>query len=585
MSRLALGRTILIVATALVIALYYVPLGHFDYADNWREGTYGFRLGIFSPTITEVTSPKLLREGIRPGDKLLMRPFSADYSLAQFPHAGDHRAFVIVSKSGTKSEVLTAYQPEPFTGWQRLAGILAIIPGTVFLVVAFMLVFARPNTMTWMFFIFAVGYFGTKPTTAFYNTLPAPAFVAVSFLITTLFGNFAALPLIQFVLRVPNNDLSGWRKRINPVIWAFLAISFGLYVWQWYDYAQAQVNSNGALFDNVLPTFLPISAFVISALIMIKNFKVAPPEIRQRMFWLLGGMIISFVAYAIYFVPVNHISSDTAQVIGFAAVLMPISVAYAVFRHRVIDVNFAINRAIVYAALSVLLVALVSLLDWGLGRMLGGAHLATAVEGTITIGFGFALNRLHKTFEDWVDRFLFWRRHRAEAFLRRVAAALPFATSEEAITDGLVHEPVEALDLAGAALYRRDQGAADFRFVGAERSSPMFGRFDANHNLVRFLQAQESVVWLDELGIHMDGALSLFVVAVPILIRHQVVAFTLYAAHRNGAQIDPDEVALLQELAVDAARAYDHVEAVRAREQIASMQRQLAKFQAEVTAN
>jgi len=37
----------------------------------------------------------------------------------------------------------------------------------------------------------------------------------------------------------------------------------------------------------------------------------------------------------------------------------------------------------------------------------------------------------------------------------------------------------------------------------------------------------------------------------------------------NGAQLDPDEVALLEELALEAARAYDHVEAVRVREQYA----------------
>ncbi|MDP9018910.1 MAG: hypothetical protein M3N19_11405 [Candidatus Eremiobacteraeota bacterium] len=580
MSRIAFGRLILIAATALVILLYYVPLGHFDYADEWREGSYGFRLKQFSPTVEEVSNPKLLRDGIRPGDQLEMRPFSADNSLAQFPRSGDQRSFQFITKSGRKVEFLTAYQPAPFTAWQRLAGILAILPGTVFFIVAFMLVFARPNTMTWMFFIFAVGYFGTKPATAYYANLPAPAYVAMSFLFVTLFGNFATLPLIQFVLRFPNNDLGGWRGRINPFVWAFLIVSFGAYVWQWFDFAQGHAASRSPLLDLVLQTYLPISAFVISALIMVKNFKLAPPEIRQRIFWLLGGMIVSFVAYAVYFVP-KFISPDTAQVVGFATVLMPISVAYAVFRHRVIDVNFAINRAIVFAALSVLLVALVSLLDWGLGRLLGGAHLATAIEGAITIGFGFALNRLHKTFEGWVDRFLFWRRHRAEAFLRRVAAALPFATSEDAITDGLVHEPAEALDLAGAALYRRDQDSADFVFVNAHRASPMFGQFDSNHNLVRFLQAQEDAVWLDELGAHMDGGLNMFVVAVPILIRHQVVAFTLYAAHRNGAQIDPDEVSLLQELAIDAARAYDHVEAVRARAQIDRMQRQLATFQNE----
>ena len=47
--------------------------------------------------------------------------------------------------------------------------------------------------------------------------------------------------------------------------------------------------------------------------------------------------------------------------------------------------------------------------------------------------------------------------------------------------------------------------------------------------------------------------------------RHELVSFTLYGAHANGAQLDPEEVALLEDLAREAARAYDHVEAERVR--------------------
>jgi hypothetical protein len=56
-----------------------------------------------------------------------------------------------------------------------------------------------------------------------------------------------------------------------------------------------------------------------------------------------------------------------------------------------------------------------------------------------------------------------------------------------------------------------------------------------------------------------------------VTVRHELVCFTLYGAHTNGAQLDPDEVELLEELAVEAARAYDHVEAVRVREQYAQV--------------
>jgi len=54
-------------------------------------------------------------------------------------------------------------------------------------------------------------------------------------------------------------------------------------------------------------------------------------------------------------------------------------------------------------------------------------------------------------------------------------------------------------------------------------------------------------------------------------VRHELVSFTLYGAHTNGAQLDPDEVELLKELAREAARAYDHVEAERAQQRYSQM--------------
>ena len=583
MTRTSIGRAILFIVTALVVAVYYLPLGHTDYLNNWRTGTYGFSVAPLTNTVDSVEDANLLRDGVRPGDHMLVTPFTRRYSRAQFPRLGEQMTLVFQTRHGLITEHLVARADPSFDLWQRLGGALAIIPATVFLIVAFMLVYARPGVMTWMFYLFAVGYFSTKPSIAYFNFLPESLYRGLTFFIFTLFGNFAVLPLVPFVLRFPNNDMSGWRRGVDPFVWAVMVGSFALYVWQWW----IAVGGGPMLMPELLQSYVPLAAFAIAASLMLKNFTTAPPEVRQRMSWLVAGTFISFIAYAIYFVPdiqsigfVSPFSDNIRQVVGFAVILMPISVAYAVLRHRVIDINFVINRAIVYGILSVLLVVFVSLLDWASSRILGEAHLTTLLEAGVTIALGFALNRLHKTFEEWVDRVLFWRRHRAERYLQRVAAALPFATSEDAITDGLVHEPCEALDLAGAALYRRANDEV-YELRSSHRASPVFARMDPNHNLVRFLKSEEKAVWLEDLGLHREDGMETFVIAVPILVRHELLSFTLYAAHRNGAQIDPDELSIFEHLGREAARAYDHVEAVRTREQLASVQQKLERFESQ----
>ncbi|MBC5816545.1 MAG: hypothetical protein GIW97_08395 [Candidatus Eremiobacteraeota bacterium] len=318
MNQRAVARAILIGVTAFVILLYYVPLGHVDYLDNWREGTYGFTLAQNSPVLEDVSSPKLIAEGIRPGDHLAISLYSMNYSRAQFPRAGERMTLRFLTHSGVRTETLTAYRRVQFDVWTRLAGIAAILPGTVFLIVAVMLVFLRPGVMTWMFYIFAVGYFGTKPSIAYYNFLPAQLYRPIMFLVGTVFSNYAAVPLVQFVLRFPDNDVqTEWRRTANILAWAYVIGTYALYVADWLFLRRT--GEEIAWLQPWLNSWIPLSAFLFSAILLVRKFKAAPPEIRQRMVWLILGMVISFVAYAVYFIP--NFPASWAQIIGFAAIL------------------------------------------------------------------------------------------------------------------------------------------------------------------------------------------------------------------------------------------------------------------------
>jgi hypothetical protein len=339
-----------------------------------------------------------------------------------------------------------------------------------------------------------------------------------------------------------------------------------VYVVEWHSYFDT-----GTLprWDVIPSTVIPLGAFLLAGLVVAKNVAMATPSDRQRWGFLAIGVIASFVAYAIYFVP--EVPFAVGQVVGFAVVLMPICIAYAVFRLRVLDVNFVLNRALVYGSLSVGVVALVSILDWFFSRVIEIGRLAIGLELLATIGIGFLLDRINRGVEGFVESVFFRRRRLAERYLRRAASALPYATDEASISDGLVQVPVDALDLAAAALYRRSAGGARFEGVAtAHQTMVAPAGFDANHLLVRMLLADEKPVWLDDLRQQLDVEnAAIYTLAIPVSVRHELVSFTLYGAHTNGAQLDPDEVAMLGELAHEASHAYDHVEAVRVRERYA----------------
>ena len=175
------------------------------------------------------------------------------------------------------------------------------------------------------------------------HVLVPAAFVALSFVLSTVFGPWSVLPLLPFVLRFPNGDVLGWRRRIDPFVWAFLGLAYVLYVVEWRCVLRNEIASGVGHRSEHDHSAAPSS---VAGLILAKNVATATPSDRQRLGFLAIGTFASFLAYAIYYVP--GVPFAVGQVVGFAVVLMPICIAYAVFRLRVLDVNFVLNRALVY---------------------------------------------------------------------------------------------------------------------------------------------------------------------------------------------------------------------------------------------
>ncbi|HET9031019.1 MAG TPA: hypothetical protein VFN49_12670, partial [Candidatus Aquilonibacter sp.] len=485
-----IARAVLIAITACVLLIFYLPLGNDDYTGRWSGGTFGIEGRNSTSLITHVEAGSpAYAAGIRDGDRVAVGAASAGETMEiDFPRAGDRRTFTLVHPDGRQFSVtMTAIPVDHFTAWDRITGFLAIIPATVFLAVAFALVFLRPTVMTWSFYGVAVGYFSTGPSFQYFHSLlSASLFAALSFLLMTVFGNFSVMPLLPFVLRFPDDRPTGFSRTFERFVWVAIVCAFAAYAYNW---QQIWTTGRSAEFVAVLDVWLPLLTFALSTYILIGKFKHASAQVRQRFGFLAIGLVVAFLAYAVYFVP--GVPFAVKQIVGYAVIAMPVTVAYAVLRHRVIDVNFVLNRAFTYGILSVFVIAVVSVLDWTFSRALSEYHLAVVAELGATIVIGFLLDRINKIIESGVERVFFRHRREAERYLRNAADALPYAIEESAVSEGLVEVPAEALALSAAALYRKTESGR-FEGVATSLHTPVAPPgFSANHLLVRMLQAGE----------------------------------------------------------------------------------------------
>ena len=138
-----------------------------------------------------------------------------------------------------------------------------------------------------------------------------------------------------------------------------------------------------------------------------------------------------------------------------AAFLAPLSVAYAIARHRVIDVRFVLSRGFAYFIPSLILAAAMASTYWTTNIFLQQAHVAGVVQFAIAILLGLFLLRAYSWMESGISRLFFRKHYEALQRLSSMSAGLGRAESLEELERLIASEPAIALDLVAGGVYRQ----------------------------------------------------------------------------------------------------------------------------------
>jgi hypothetical protein len=463
--------------------------------------------------------------------------------------------------------------PEPtnLTRGEKLRLFALVLAYLMFLIVGSAVLLLRPNATTWAFYLYCVlRRFGDL---LFFWPGSSLFFWTNFFPIAGLGGSTCALVAI-FALRFPDDRVAGWRVHANriavalaivlPVAWvyAFAQVAFFSVPSEWLVHLLVQATS---------------AVYLFAAVVFVITLLRSHGERRQRLQWILvfPAVLIMHVV-AIEFA--DSLPQWFADALFALGVFVPLTVAYAIVRRRVFDIEFAISRALVYAAITTIIAGTFLLLDWFMSKQFAETRFTLTAEIILALAIGSWLNMLHRNVDRFVDSTFFRQRHLAEERLAKAAAAVLRAESREVVDRFLVHEPLRALDLTSASIFRRDALSGRFvreMAVGWERVDTH--ELTADDPLVLHLLAEAApvrladVVWPSEQATRPLGD---SVLAMPVLLRDELVAIALYGPHRSGADIDPDEIRGVVLLVDRAGAAYDHIEARTLRSQVESLVRE-----------
>ena len=533
-------------------------------ADN-VSGVYGWNTGPDGQTVTSVTPGYPAdRAGIRAGDVVDYRSLSllgrVNTIGPQAVSAGEPLVVRFV-RSGVAHTITMKAAPISFASrsiWSLVSGIMIIAVGS-------WLVLVRPSRMTWGFLLLGVGQLAN----VFIYRFGSPGMLLGTQMLRDMGVAAGWAGVLIFASRFPDDKPQGFFKLLDraaiPLAAVYLALR--LYTGAALLYSQYPPAYGVSLATEYI--LLGLFALIAAVALLVATL-TATGNAWQRlvpvtvtfMFWTLAAAA-DITLNALYTTP--FYLNDVAVIGAASLALFTIAVAYGIVRHRVIDVNFVISRTLAYAIVTAIVLGVFAIIDILVARLLERSQLAIVLELIVAVLMGISLRAMHRRIDTFVDSVLFRRRHVAERRLARIARALPHASTFDFVDETLVEEPVRALGLASAAVFRKigDGRFERRRSYGWDANAA--DAFGGSDQLVVQLAAELEPMSLSDIRwsrTDIPGAVAQPLLAVPIVVRHQLTAFAMYGGHTGGEALDPDEIRSLRLLAEPAASAYDHLEAV-----------------------
>lgn len=281
-----------------------------------------------------------------------------------------------------------------------------------------------------------------------------------------------------------------------------------------------------------------LAAYLVPIALLIASYRHADARGRQRLRWLLWGSVV-FVAGLVPIdlsLPLSHLV--ILMLDGGFLTLGAATMLYAVLRHRVVDVTVVLNRALVYAATTSLVLGLFALLESLIEHTALGHGASLLLELAVPLALGAGLSTVHRRIEAMVERFIFRHQYRMEAALRRFAEDCAFITQPQKLFDLGVEQIARHTGAPFVALYERGaEGYVCMRQRGERALPEMIAADDLAFVALRARNA--------ELDLHdSQSALGASGHAFPLMVRGNLLD-ALVVGERPGEHYAADERALL----------------------------------------
>jgi hypothetical protein len=290
------------------------------------------------------------------------------------------------------------------------------------------------------------------------------------------------------------------------------------------------------------------ASYLVPVIMLYAGYRDAAAEERQRLRWMMVAGLLWFFGIMLQNTPFLGVLWSNL-VSNFVMIVALLGFLYAVLRLRVVDISVVIDRALVYGAMTTLVVGVVAALNSLALRetLVPGAGFALQV--LVPLALGIVLGRLRSYLDRLVEQVFFRGKYLAEKALKTFARRVGYMEDSNALLDAAAAEIKKQVGTPGLAIYSAESGGYRRQRQAGEGGFPEQSSNDDPAFVA--LRADQEAVDLEQLESKLgeDGCV------FPMLVLGNLRG-ALVCRNRPGEHFSSEEKQLLTQVAREVAGAW-----------------------------
>jgi serine phosphatase RsbU (regulator of sigma subunit) len=308
---------------------------------------------------------------------------------------------------------------------------------------------------------------------------------------------------------------------------------------------------------------------------VIRNHREAGPEEKRQVRWPLWAILmvvllgfipaianaLLFLSFGRYYIPVFVVQELSKA----AFILIPLAFAFAILKHRLMEIDLLLRRTALYASLTGVVIALYFLMVGGIGGLIvNWVQIESTwiiVFATLTVAVVFipVRNRL----QSFLDKRFFGKRVDYPTFVRSLSRSLLEAGSVESLLQLVAEQLQQALQNRSVVIFMRGGGDRSY-WATSKIGTPdeILGKlnFDEDSGLVDLLERGTIAVKWQVPATERRNLLRLGTSWVaPLKLKGKLIGFIALGSKLSGDDYNPSDQEFIEAVAQQAALSIDNL--------------------------